>query len=157
MAMSVGGGGGDDAPMSDINTTPLVDIMLVLLIIFLIAVPVAIKTVKIRLPQVAYKPTVSKAENLALTVTGGQAGAPCQVFQNLTPLSFLSLQTLAADRYKAETDRLGPTEAKDPDNYPEVHIRSDKKAAFKCVGGAMYAVQRGGFLKIGFISSPNPT
>jgi biopolymer transport protein ExbD len=59
MAMS-SGGGGDDTPMSDINTTPLVDVMLVLLIIFLIAVPVVIQTVDVRLPQIAFEPTTTK-------------------------------------------------------------------------------------------------
>ena len=64
MAMSVGQEGGDDAPMSEINTTPLVDVMLVLLIIFLIAVPVALKVVPVKLPVLAYQPTVTKAEKL---------------------------------------------------------------------------------------------
>ena len=54
MGMSVGGEGGDDIPMSDINTTPLVDVMLVLLIIFLIAVPVVIKTVEVNLPKLSF-------------------------------------------------------------------------------------------------------
>jgi biopolymer transport protein ExbD len=155
MAMSVGGEGGDDAPMSDINTTPLVDIMLVLLIIFLIAVPVAIKTVKVQLPRVGYKPTVSKAENLLLSVTGGQGGDACHVYQNLTPLSFAGLADIAAKRYKAETDRLTKAEQADPDNYPEVHIRGDRRTAYKCIGGAVYAIQTAGFLKVGFISTPN--
>ena len=56
MAMSVGSDGGDDKPMSDINTTPLVDVMLVLLIIFLIAVPVVVQTVDLQLPKVAFEP-----------------------------------------------------------------------------------------------------
>ena len=68
MSMSVGGEGGDDAPMSDINTTPLVDVMLVLLIIFLITIPVAIKSVKVKTPNISYQPTISKAENVVLTV-----------------------------------------------------------------------------------------
>ena len=73
MAMSVGDGG-DDAPMSDINTTPLVDVMLVLLIIFLIAVPVVIQTVPLSLPQVRYEPTTTKPENVSLSVRGGPGG-----------------------------------------------------------------------------------
>lgn len=65
MAMSTGGGGSSEKPMSDINTTPLVDVMLVLLIIFLIAVPVAIQTVKgIVLPKVRFDPTTTKPENV---------------------------------------------------------------------------------------------
>jgi biopolymer transport protein ExbD len=155
MAMSVGGEGGEDGPMSDINTTPLVDVMLVLLIIFLIAVPVVVKTVKLNLPVVQYKPTVSKAENILLSVVGGQ-DRPCEVSLNQTRLTYSKLAELAASRYMAETKRLGVEEAKDPDNYPEVHIRGDQRSAFKCIGGVMDAVQSGGFLKIGMLTSPNP-
>src|SRR3546814_20558138 len=69
MAMSVGSGDGeDDRPMSDINTTPLVDVMLVLLIIFLITVPVVIQPVPLQLPQVVSEPTTTKPENVALSV-----------------------------------------------------------------------------------------
>ena len=77
MAMSVGGGG-EDAPMSDINTTPLVDVMLVLLIIFLITVPVVIQTVKLELPKVQFEPTTTKPENVSLSVTAN--GGKCEVF-----------------------------------------------------------------------------
>jgi biopolymer transport protein ExbD len=69
MAMSVGGAGGEERPMSDINTTPLVDVMLVLLIIFLIAVPVAIQTIeKLKVPVLASEETQDKVENLLLAV-----------------------------------------------------------------------------------------
>ena len=69
MAMSVGGAGGEERPMSDINTTPLVDVMLVLLIIFLIAVPVAIQTVeKLKVPVLPSEETQDKVENLLLAV-----------------------------------------------------------------------------------------
>jgi biopolymer transport protein ExbD len=60
MAMQVGGEGGDDKPMSDINTTPLVDVMLVMLIIFLITIPVVIQNVKVKLPDVKFEPTTTK-------------------------------------------------------------------------------------------------
>ena len=60
MSMSVGGESGDDVPMSDINTTPLVDVMLVLLIIFLITIPVVIQTVPVQLPSVANEVTQTK-------------------------------------------------------------------------------------------------
>jgi biopolymer transport protein ExbD len=155
MGMSVGGEGGDDAPMSEINTTPLVDIMLVLLIIFLIAVPVALKVVPVALPKVTYKPTVSKAENLLLVVNGGQGTANCGVYQGMVPLrSFDAVYNVAKDRYKTEVDRLSEREKKDPDNYPEVHIRTDQKAAYKCVGAVLWAAQTAGFTKIAFMSEP---
>ena len=79
MAMSVGGDSAAETPMSDINTTPLVDVMLVLLIIFLIAVPVAIQTVKgIKLPSVVFDPTTTKPENVSLSVMG--ADGTCKVY-----------------------------------------------------------------------------
>ena len=79
MAMSVGGDAAEETPMSDINTTPLVDVMLVLLIIFLIAVPVVIQTVKLTLPKVRFEPTDDQArERRALG--HGDAGGNCQVY-----------------------------------------------------------------------------
>src|SRR3546814_6826905 len=79
MAMSVGSGDGeDDRPMSDINTTPLVDVMLVLLIIFLITVPVVIQTVPLQLPQVVNEPTTTKPENVALSVR--EVNGQCETY-----------------------------------------------------------------------------
>src|ERR671926_317612 len=74
MAMSVGpaGGEGEETPMSDINTTPLVDVMLVLLIIFLITVPVVIQTIPMKLPKVDFEPTTTKPENVSLSVAAGR-------------------------------------------------------------------------------------
>ena len=77
MAMQVGEQDqGDDVPMSDINTTPLVDVMLVLLIIFLIAVPVVLQTVPVQLPAVRYEATQTKPENVNLSVRGGPGLVP---------------------------------------------------------------------------------
>ena len=78
--------GDEDVPMSDINTTPLVDVMLVLLIIFLITVPVVIQSVPITLPEVRNEPTETKPENVSLTVRGGPGGS-CEVYWNLTPVN----------------------------------------------------------------------
>ncbi len=79
MAMQVGETDqGDDVPMSDINTTPLVDVMLVLLIIFLIAVPVVLQTVPVQLPAVRFEATQTKPENVNLSVRGGPGGT-CEV------------------------------------------------------------------------------
>ncbi len=74
MAMSVGSDGGEEKPMSDINTTPLVDVMLVLLIIFLIAVPVVVQTIDLQLPKVAFEPTTTKPENVSLSVNVASDG-----------------------------------------------------------------------------------
>lgn len=152
MGMSMGGAD-PDGPMSDINTTPLVDVMLVLLIIFLIAVPVVVKTVKLNLPILAYQPTVSKAENMILSVRGDPSGK-CEVYLNSTKMNSTELLTIAAKRFKAEADRLGP-DATDPDLFPEVHIRGDQRTPYMCIGGVVSIMQSAGFIRVGFISSPN--
>jgi biopolymer transport protein ExbD len=153
MSMSVGEAD-NDGPMNEINTTPLVDVMLVLLIIFLIAIPVVIKTVKIKLPILAYQPTVSKAENMIITVRAGSDGR-CQVYLNTTPTSSSKLFEIGKKRYEAETKRLGPADSKNPDMFPEVHVRGDQKTPWRCIGGVMYQMQSAGFVRVGFISNPN--
>ena len=153
MGMSVGAEGGDDAPMNEINTTPLVDVMLVLLIIFLIAVPVVIKTVEVNLPKISFQPTTSKAENVILTVRNNPTSGACEVYWNATKMNSTELLTRAAARFKAEADRLGP-DATDPELFPEVHIRGDQKAQYRCIGGVVSIMQSAGFIRVGFISSP---
>src|SRR3954447_24778644 len=88
MAMNVGQESetGEESPMSDINTTPLVDVMLVLLIIFLITVPVVIQTIPMKLPKVRYEPTTTKPENVSLSVTGDGKGG-CAVYWGLEKLN----------------------------------------------------------------------
>ena len=154
MAMSVGPAE-DDTPMSDINTTPLVDVMLVLLIIFLITVPVVIQTVPVRLPKVAYIPTTSKPENVVLSVRNGKDGR-CEVFWGQTKVTAQELLDRSVKKLKLEVDKLGGPQNMTPDNMPEVHIRSDIDTHWECVGGAMTNVARAGFTRIGFISQPEP-
>ena len=154
MAMSVGPAE-DDTPMSDINTTPLVDVMLVLLIIFLITVPVVIQTVPVRLPKVAYMPTTSKPENVVLSVRNGKDGR-CEVFWGQTKVTAQELLDRSVKKLKLEVDKLGGPQNMTPDNMPEVHIRSDIDTHWECVGGAMTNVARAGFTRIGFISQPEP-
>src|SRR3954452_11266137 len=87
MAMQVGEQDtGEDVPMSDINTTPLVDVMLVLLIIFLITVPVVVQTIPMKLPKVPFEPTTTKPENVSLSVRGGPGGT-CEVYWNLQKMN----------------------------------------------------------------------
>ncbi|MBO9623544.1 MAG: biopolymer transporter ExbD [Sphingomonas sp.] len=150
MAMSVGEGG-DEAPMSDINTTPLVDVMLVLLIIFLIAVPVVIQTVDLQLPKVQFEPTTTKPENVSLSVTG--SNGQCQVFWGMTPVSSKELLDRAVAKLKAEIDRQGGPNAAGLE-LPEVHIRGDVNTPYRCIGGTIYTMQMAGFAKVGFISEP---
>ena len=171
MAISTGGGG--DTPMSDINTTPLVDVMLVLLIIFLIAVPVAIQTIeKLEIPVFESVESKDKVENLLLTVSttddnGVSAGEPgfagasrsgeCRVyFGNVAPVSSEELYDQAFERLDAIVQRAGGPDAimEDPEKIPQVHIRGDVNALWSCVAGAIYNVQAAGYPTVGFISNP---
>jgi biopolymer transport protein ExbD len=151
MGMSVGGEGGEDVPMSDINTTPLVDVMLVLLIIFLITIPVAVQKVELEVPKVVHKPTIPKAENVTLSVRPSPLGE-CEVFWGQTKVSAEQLRDLGAKRFANEVKRLNGS--KDPLDYPEVHIRGDKATPWRCVGGVVANMQWAGFFRVGFISEP---
>jgi len=172
MAISTGGGS-EDRPMSDINTTPLVDVMLVLLIIFLIAVPIAIQTVeKLKLPIMASVESKDKVENLLLTVSttddaGRSAGEPgfegasrngeCRVyFNNITPVDSQELYDKAFERLDAIVQREGGVEAimEDPEKIPQVHIRGDVNAPWRCIAGTIYNVQAASYPTVGFISNP---
>ncbi len=173
MAMSVGGAGGEEKPMSEINTTPLVDVMLVLLIIFLIAVPVAIQTIeKLRVPIMVSEESKDKVENLLLTVStsdaaGRSAGDPgfegasrngdCRIYlNNITPVNSTELQKLAYNRLDSIVKREGGPEVlkNNPEKVPQVHIRGDVDAPWRCVAGAIYNVQVAGYPTVGFISNP---
>ena len=177
MAISLGGGGAEK-PMSEINTTPLVDVMLVLLIIFLIAVPVAMQTIeKLEIPVFKSIESKDKVENLLLTVSttdtaGRSAGDPgyeganregeCRIyFNNVTPVSSQELYDRAFERLDSIVQREGGIEAirSDPDKIPQVHIRGDVNAPWRCVAGAIFNVQAAGYPTVGFISNqtdPNP-
>ncbi len=154
MAMQVGEHDeGEDVPMSDINTTPLVDVMLVLLIIFLITVPVVIQSVPITLPEVRNEPTETKPENVSLTVRGGPGGA-CEVYWNLTPVSSEELLDRAVQALEKQIAAVGGVENINEENMPEVHIRGDINTPYKCIGGTVFTMQRAGFARVGFISQP---
>jgi biopolymer transport protein ExbD len=153
MAMSVGKDTDEDVPMSDINTTPLVDVMLVLLIIFLITVPVVVQSVPITLPEVRYEATETKPENVSLTVRGGPGGA-CEVYWNLTPVNNEQLLDKAVDALEKQIAKVGGVENINEENMPEVHIRGDINTPYKCIGGTVFTLQRAGFARVGFISQP---
>ena len=146
---------GEDVPMSDINTTPLVDVMLVLLIIFLITVPVVIQSVPITLPQVRNEVTETKPENVSLTVRGGPGGT-CEVYWNLTPVNNEQLLDMAVKALEDQIAKVGGVENINDDNMPEVHIRGDINTPYKCIGGTVFTMQRAGFARVGFISQPPP-
>ena len=155
MSMQVGESGGEeDSPMSDINTTPLVDVMLVLLIIFLITVPVVLQSVPLTLPKVRYEPTTTKPENVNLSVRA--VGGRCEVYWGLTPMTADQLVARATTELETQIRNAGGVENINEENMPEVHIRGDINTPYRCIGGAIYAVQRAGFARIGFISEPEP-
>jgi biopolymer transport protein ExbD len=153
MAMSMGSGG-EDTPMSEINTTPLVDVMLVLLIIFLITIPVALKTVELTLPDTVSEPTTTKAENVLLNITGGPDGQTCQVFWGNVQVDSRELLRRGQDTLEQLLEDIGGAENITEENFPEVHIRGDINTPYRCIGGAIYTMQFAGFQKIGFISEP---
>jgi biopolymer transport protein ExbD len=138
MSMNVQLEGEDQALNSTINTTPLVDVMLVLLIIFLITVPVINKVVPVKLPDAANIPTQTKPENIVIAVD-----AAGNIYWNNAVLA--NAQELL-DKVKAKAV-VKP--------QPEIHIRADKNAMFQSVGRVLYAIQRGGIVKVGFITQPD--
>jgi biopolymer transport protein ExbD len=171
--MAVAVGMDIETPMSDINTTPLVDVMLVLLIIFLIAIPVAIQTIeRLRIPVMVSVESKDKVENLLLTVSttdaaGRSAGEPgfegaaregeCRVyFNNITPVDSTELYDQAFERLDSIVKRAGGPEQlmANPEQIPQVHIRGDVNAPWRCVAGAIYNVQAAGYPTVGFISNP---
>jgi biopolymer transport protein ExbD len=141
MGMSVTTGGGpaeDEKPMSEINTTPLVDVMLVLLIIFLITIPVITQSVKVDLPKAANIPTQTKPENVNIAVdTEGN------VYWN----------TALVPTQEALLDRLKGVAVMDP--QPEVHVRGDRGTKYEFIGRVIVLCQRSGIQKVGFITEPD--
>ena len=154
MAMSTGTA--EDAPINTINTTPLVDVMLVLLIIFLIAVPVVVQTVELELPKVAFEVTTTKPENVSLSINAGADGS-CQVYWGMTKVDSGELLNRAVAKLEADIAKVGVIENMTPEDLPEVHIRGDINTPYRCIGGTIYTMQRAGFPKVGFISEPDPS
>ena len=144
MGMSVGGDEGDDAPMNEINTTPLVDVMLVLLIIFLIAVPAAIQTAPIQLAKESSIPTTTKPENIVISVD-----AEGNFYWNASLIEGgkSELRQRVQERVIAAVNE-GVA-------IPEVHVRADRSAAWQYVGGVIANVQVSGIPTVGFISEPS--
>jgi len=137
MAMNVGGSGGEDEVVSTINTTPLVDVMLVLLIIFLITVPVVTQSVVLSLPKETNVIRVTKPENIELAVTKDG-----EVYWN----------TALVPDNEALKERLRGIAKMEP--QPEVHIRGDDKTRYEAVGKVIFACQQVGILKLSFVTEP---
>jgi biopolymer transport protein ExbD len=152
MSMNVGSEDDrDEPPMSEINTTPLVDVMLVLLIIFLITIPVVVQNVDVRLPKVRYEPTVTKPENVSLSVKAPTG--VCEVYWNQSRVDSNELVQKAVNKLTMEINKQGGANAPGLE-LPEVHVRADVATPWRCVAGAIFQMQRAGFTKVGFISEP---
>jgi len=139
MAMSVGPASDEEASsIAEINTTPLVDIMLVLLIIFLITVPVIQDMKKVEIPKAVNIATQTKPENITISVDSGG-----QIYWNA---SAMTDKQVFFQRIVAEARRVP---------QPEFHIRGDKNARYEAVGRVIFNLQRGGIVKVGFITEPD--
>jgi len=130
----------DERAMSEINTTPLVDVMLVLLIVFMITIPVITHTVPLELPKVRNLATQTKPENVNISVNRDG-----QIFWNLTMVPDTS----------ALLEKLKVAALQKP--QPEVHVRADGAARYETVGKVIFTAQRAGIQKVGFITEPGPT
>ena len=140
MAMTVGQAEGDeDEVMAAINTTPLVDVMLVLLIIFLITIPVVIQQIPMNLPKERNLPTQTKPENIVIAVNKDG-----DVFWNMEYMR----------DSKALFEKLKKVAVIVP--QPEIHIRADEDCRYESVGRVVATLQRASILKIGFITEPPP-
>ena len=136
MSMNVGSEK-DDEIMSEINTTPLVDVMLVLLIIFLITIPVVTTSIKVDLPKEKNMVRETKPENVIISVD-----VKGKIFLYDTPIKNTDDLLNRMKKFAVMKPQ------------PEVQIRGDGKSDFESVGRVMYAVQRAGITKVGFITEP---
>jgi len=137
MGMNVGSSSGEDEVNATINTTPLVDVMLVMLIIFLITVPVVTQSIAVNLPKETNIVRVTKPENIELSVSkDGDVYWNTKLIPDMEEL----------------VKRLGKESVKNP--QPEVHIRGDDKTRYESVGRVIFAAQRAGIMKINFVTEP---
>jgi biopolymer transport protein ExbD len=140
MAMTPAAIGGDeDEVVSTINTTPLVDVMLVLLIIFLITIPVVNFSVPVQLPKERNEVRETKPEDIVISV-------------DATGATYWHDARLSGN--EALVDRLKKVSQQQP--QPEVHIRGDLTSSYEPVGRILLACQRAGIMKVGFITEPPP-
>ena len=146
---------GEEEAVSDINVVPLTDVMLVLLIIFLIAVPVVVQQVPVKLPAVRYEATTTKPDNVSLSVRSGPGGT-CEVYWLLKKVDQKTLLDMAVKKLEDQIKKVGGVQNINEDNMPEAHIRGDINAQYKCIGAAIITMQQAGFQRVGFISEPPP-
>ena len=140
MAMSTGTADGE--VMVEMNTTPLIDVMLVMLIIFLVTIPVILKTVNLQLPTYRNIVTQTKPENIVIAVTTDET-----TYYNNAPVDQPTMIKNFVDALKRAVAANKP--------LPEVHIRGDKNVRFEAIGRVILACQRAGIQKVGFITEPH--
>jgi len=136
--MAISFAGEEAAAMSDINVTPLVDVMLVLLIIFIITIRVIIQQVPVELPKATNLPTQTKPENITIAID--KQG---DIFWNTRRLS-------GQDELKGELRKVVRI-----DPQPEIHIRGDSNVRYQFVGQVLVATQQIGIRKVAFITTPD--
>ncbi len=142
MSMNVQSADHDEVELNTtINTTPLVDVMLVLLIIFLITIPVIVKTVPLTLPNAKNIPTVTKPENIVIAVDKDE-----NIYWNNAPVQVSELRGRFDDALRRAQAGGNP--------LPEVHIRGDKDVRFEAIGRVILAAQEAGVPKVGFLTEP---
>ncbi len=142
MSISVHSADSDEAELNTtINTTPLVDVMLVLLIIFLITVPVVLKQIPVDLPNARNIATITKPQNIVIAVDRDE-----NIYWNNQPVDASELKDRFADALRAAIAKGA--------QLPEVHIRGDKDARFEAIGKVILACQQAGIQKVGFITEP---
>ena len=139
MSMNVGDPNGDDDVISAINTTPLVDVMLVMLIIFLITIPVVTTSIPVTLPKERVEVRESKPENIIISVD---------------PAGGIYWYEAKVANVEALVDKLKKVAVAKP--QPEVQIRGDLASRYEGVGKILYACQRAGIVKVAFITEPPP-
>ena len=133
----------DEAELNvSINTTPLVDVMLVMLIIFLVTIPVILKTVNLQLPTYRNIVTQTKPENIVIAVTTDET-----TYYNNVPIDQPTMLKNFVDALRRAAAANKP--------LPEVHIRGDKNVRFEAIGRVILACQRAGIQKVGFITEPH--
>ncbi len=144
MAMNVQNDDHSDDPglNTTINTTPLVDVMLVLLIIFLVTIPVIVKVVPVNLPNARNIATITKPENIVIAVTADE-----NVYFNNQLVETSELKDKFEDSLRRALATGRP--------LPEVHIRADKNVRFQAVGRVVLACQIAGIQKVGFLTEPH--
>jgi biopolymer transport protein ExbD len=142
MSITVHAAEGDEAELNTtINTTPLVDVMLVLLIIFLITIPVVLKNVPINLPNARNIPTITKPENIVIAVDKDE-----NTYFDNAPVQVNELKDRFVAALRASIAKGAPP--------PEVHIRGDSDVRFEAIGKVILACQEAGILKVGFLTEP---